>query len=424
MNASCDYCQYNGSHKDNESTFSGNALYRHSKMLSGEFACRSTKDEAAGAGSWLYQDLDGKKFCTYYPVPIPSAGRVYSNILCDGTQSYSNTFNSTAAHDPVDQAGYCTVCGKMIGSQDVTSVAHVTDASQLVSIAKLVNDGKDFSNTTVYLDNDIDLEGVSFPMIGKSSSAPFMGVFNGLGHRIKNMTLSFAQNDVGFFGTVAGTSTIKNVIIDSSCSVKSDDGSGVAGLVGGISPYNSTASNVTIKNCGNEAPVNGVQNAAGILGGVYSSDNNVVTITNCYNTGAITGSTANQSAALCGYARMNYTITNCYNSGSVTGASDDQHFFRIKSGGTTSVSSCYDIAGTQSGVTLIKIVISIQVFFARSSTKTVVPFGHGRRTWVRATHTLHSVQQVCTTLAPWQTSGEPSVCRSQLRQVMAMTSTN
>jgi len=312
------YCQYNGKHADNESQHPDPTYYRYDKMLTGEFALNATD---ADGNHWLYQDIDNvKTFATNMPVPIPAAGQVHSNILCDGTQSYSNRYQSTAAHTSVpNDLGICTICGKHTSS--AVSDISISNAEELIDFAKMVNSGADFSGHTITLANDIDMNGYSYVPIGNGIDTPFKGTFDGQGHRIKNASYYGNGCSAGLFGVVSGTSVIKNLTVDSSCSFASN-GYGAAGIVGCMAlPTEGTnpAMSLTMTACGNEANITGNFNAAGLIGGVYNDETykqSTITLTNCYNAGTIAGTT--QSAALIGYA-MTVNATKCFNVGSVEG---------------------------------------------------------------------------------------------------------
>ena len=82
-----------------------------------------------------------------------------------------------------------------------------------------VNNGVDYSGTTVFLESDLSLAGKTFEPIGTSSNY-FSGTFDGQGHVISNLTVASSLHYVGLFGYSEGL-TIKNVILDSSCSITS-----------------------------------------------------------------------------------------------------------------------------------------------------------------------------------------------------------
>ena len=81
--------------------------------------------------------------------------------------------------------------------------------------------------------------------------------------------------DVGFFGFVSG-GNVRNLVVDGSVSGSSN----VAGIVGKL-----TAGNIT--DCGNRADVRG----GSAVGGVAGYLNGACTVSGCYNSGNITGTT-------------------------------------------------------------------------------------------------------------------------------------
>jgi hypothetical protein len=137
----------------------------------------------------------------------------------------------------------------------------------------------------------------------------FSGNFDGGGHEIEvNLTS-------GLFYELNSGGVIENLIV--SGTVK---GTTAAGSVGGICDRNYTSGS-TIRNCWNKATVShdasGMVSVGGIVGGNYGS------ITNCYNTGEITGH-GNGFNLLYGLygggivgACNAESITNCYNTGNI-----------------------------------------------------------------------------------------------------------
>ena len=218
------------------------------------------------------------------------------------------------------------------GSMYTDSTYYISTPEELIEFATAVRGGALYSNG--YLEADIDMEGYSsqFQPIG-SSSKSFRGVFDGQGHRIKNLHVS-GGDYTGFFGAVSGGANISNLILDSSCTI---NGGNYVALVGG----SSGTGNITISCVGNEANVyaNG-SNAAGIIG-CNKGSSCTFTITNCYNTGNITG--ASESAAICGWFGTSGTMQSCYNIGTITGYNYRNDFYR---GGASAV-SCYSTSTTQ-----------------------------------------------------------------------------
>jgi len=90
--------------------------------------------------------------------------------------------------------------------------------------------------------------------------------------------------------------------------------------VGGVIGY-ATTTNVT--NCYNTGSVNGKKHVGGVVGYSRSAYNGSTTVANCYNTGSITGS--NYVGGVVGYNigdSNNGTVIDCCNAGSITGEED------------------------------------------------------------------------------------------------------
>lgn len=178
--------------------------------------------------------------------------------------------------------------------------------------------------TTPYyakLTADIDFEReVNLHMpIGKTKGNKFKGIFDGQGHRIRNMVIYRPQDEAqGFFGYLQGNAscTVRNVIIDKSCSVIAlTKASGLAGSC------QNTGATITIENCVNEADVTVTgQDAAGIIGGQNDTNPRFV-IRNCVNVGNITSTNAAPYVgALCCYlGNSENSIENFINLGTITG---------------------------------------------------------------------------------------------------------
>ena len=165
------------------------------------------------------------------------------------------------------------------------------------------------------------------PITGSSNST-YSGRFDGQNHTIRGLYFNQEDSyDVGLFGRNNGK--IANAgILDSYFYGTSK--------VGGVCGNNYTG---TITNCYNTGSVSGLGN----LGGV-SGDNYTGSITNCYNTGNVSGS----SGFVGGVSGCNSkgTIINSYNAGSVSGL----EFVGGVSGDnyTGSITDCYNI-GSVSG---------------------------------------------------------------------------
>ena len=179
----------------------------------------------------------------------------------------------------------------------------ITNVDEFIQFKDNVNGGANYSGTTVFLESDLDFTGKSFEPIGTynywGDSNYFNGTFDGQGHVISNLVMSSSSlESVGLFGSSA-TLTIKNVIIDSSCSFASSyNGSSsefdygyVGGVIGYCYAYNG---NCTIENSVNMASVafsgnisgRGELYLGGVVGELYSSKNDS-TMKNCANYGDV-----------------------------------------------------------------------------------------------------------------------------------------
>ena len=161
-----------------------------------------------------------------------------------------------------------------------------------------------------------------------TSASPYTGIFDGQNHTISGLYFNQENSyDVGLFGRNNGK--IANAgILDSYFYGTSK--------VGGMCGNNYTG---TISNCYNTGSVSGIGTAGGVSGYNYTGS-----ITNCYNTGNVSGS----SGFVGGVSGYNYTgsITNCYNAGSVSGNGNVGGVTGINY--TGSITDCYNI-GSVSG---------------------------------------------------------------------------
>ena len=142
-------------------------------------------------------------------------------------------------------------------------VLRIKNASDLISFSKNVNSGKSYSGTTVFLDADIDFSGglsEQFEPIGTSNY--FQDTFDGQGHIISNLAIKSSLQNVGLFGYSKGA-TIRNVVLDSSCSVVNSFISNENIRVGGVAGF---CRDCTIENNVNMASVVFTGNTTGPSG--------------------------------------------------------------------------------------------------------------------------------------------------------------
>lgn len=155
-----------------------------------------------------------------------------------------------------------------------------------------------------------------------TSASPYTGIFDGQNHTISGLYFNQENSyDVGLFGRNNGK--IANAgILDSYFYGTSK--------VGGMCGNNYTG---TISNCYNTGSVSGIGTAGGVSGYNYTGS-----ITNCYNTGNVSGS----SGFVGGVNGWNKgIITNCYNTGSVSGTGVNVGGVIGRNESNASITNCY-----------------------------------------------------------------------------------
>ena len=228
-------------------------------------------------------------------------------------------------------------CLLLLGQGALSYELHINNASEFIQFSKNVNSGNSYSWTTVFLDADIDFSGGlsdEFEPIGKDWYNYFHGTFDGQGHAINNLSINSFSDHVGLFG-YSKDATIRNVVMDSSCSVVSSySGSSsdayVGGVVGLCYGYRGPC---VIENTVNMASVAFIGNTTGNLGvlliggivGDFSASNKGITVKNCANYGSVTHSGTSSDAdigGIVGYSSGSSPnkvfIQNCLNYGTIT----------------------------------------------------------------------------------------------------------
>lgn len=142
-------------------------------------------------------------------------------------------------------------------------------------------------------------------------ASDFSGTFDGNGHTV-TLEITAKTNYVGLFKTLAGGAVVKNVITAGSVTAT---GKNNVGGIAGVADTELGA--ITISNCKNEAAIKGNKVVGGILGGC-TEDDYALTISACANEGNISGT--RNIGGICGTLENAHFIKNCYNSGAVTGS--------------------------------------------------------------------------------------------------------
>jgi hypothetical protein len=212
-----------------------------------------------------------------------------------------------------------------------------------------------------HLTADIDLSGEEWVPIGDDST-PFMGVFDGQGYVISNLTITAAGSgyvDNGLFG-YAENATIKNVGLEGTNIEMRYLAGSYSFFAGGIAGYISATSSdaVTIENCYNAGSVtSGIATghvlAGGIIGAAVSSYNGEIAIIKCYNKASITKTEAysdlgSASVNVGGIAAAiqfgkQLTIEQCYNEGELYAESKQD---RVSAGGIVGQLDDYNVGNS------------------------------------------------------------------------------
>lgn len=117
----------------------------------------------------------------------------------------------------------------------------LSTAAELAGLAKLVNEGTDFSKKTILLGKDIDLEEREWTPIG-SKANPFRGNFDGQQHTISNLVINKpSESNVGLFGYTAN-GKVSNFCLENA----EVTGYVAVGAVAGT-PFTSEYSDIAVK---------------------------------------------------------------------------------------------------------------------------------------------------------------------------------
>ncbi len=192
--------------------------------------------------------------------------------------------------------------------------------------------------------------GIKYTREETSRSNYFSGNYDGGNHTVSGIFTpagsSNAYSYQGLFGYVYSQSssysiTIKNIDITNSFIQGYQY---VGGVVGYAYAYTGSGT-ITITNCYNTGDVTGSSKVGGVVGFAHAYPG-TITITNCYNTGTVSGS-GESVGGVVGYT-FNTTITNCYNTGTVSGSSRYVGGVVGSSFGTPTITNCYN-TGTVTG---------------------------------------------------------------------------
>ena len=184
----------------------------------------------------------------------------------------------------------------IVNADDVVSIYTVNDFA--VFTEKCVFD--EYSkNKKFVLQNDIDLSGVEI-----KSAEVFCGIFEGGGHSITNLKLSFDGSDKGLFASVTKDAQIKDLNITGDVRV--------SGAADTESVFRQRASAILKKS---DIKLDNTDEGAEVAGGIAGY--NEGKIMNCSFSGKISGQ--KQVGGIAGYNAMTGVIDGCTNNASVNG---------------------------------------------------------------------------------------------------------
>ena len=121
----------------------------------------------------------------------------------------------------------------LLGQGALSYEHHINTTEDFIDFSKFVNSGISYNGTTMFLDADIDFSGGLSEQFEPIVYYSFQGTFDGQGHTISNLAMNSSLWYVGLFG-YSMYATIRNVVLDSSCSVVSSYSSSSTAYVGGI----------------------------------------------------------------------------------------------------------------------------------------------------------------------------------------------
>ncbi len=282
----------------------------------------------------------------------------------------------------------------MVGSGTVDDPYQISTYAQLKKFAEIVNTGtwqNKEANVYAELVDDITCDDNLWVPIGGWYNAGsyvqhYTGTFDGNRHKIYNLSNAgidevTSNNYQGMFGYIGNGGVVKDLGLENgNISGRKYVGS-IAGVNCGkiINCYNTGAvtgtgsctggvvgqnralienSKATLTNCFNTGAISGGSYVGGVVGENSAINDNVkATLTNCFNTGAISGDSHVGGVAGCnrasGGTTITSTITNCYSTGAVTGSGTYIGGVAGYIKGKAKVANCYYNSDNNTGLSAI-----------------------------------------------------------------------
>lgn len=267
-----------------------------------------------------------------------------------------------------------------INDVNITVIFYITNIKTVDDFLEFVNETKygNHSGITVILENDLVFNESNRTISPIGSNSCFNGDFDGRGHVISNLSIISSDGYVGLFGRYCGSS-IKNVVLDSSCSITYErpifcqpNPCSTVIYVGGLVGEAEAA--VEIVNCANYGTISisGI-NSESYVGGIIGHASSNISIMHSLFSGRIdvqleeSGSSSSAGENSCSQSDLTIggfiggfigstedsknlviNLTNCFNSGNVS--VDDQNCsIGIFFGGDSSIPESCVLSGCSSG---------------------------------------------------------------------------
>ena len=289
-----------------------------------------------------------------------------------------------------------------VPTQDADGTYLIRTGAQLKWFADYVNQGGENTKANARLEKDVDLSGIcseelgSWTPIGGGSTLAvtqgYSGTFDGQGHAARGLYLKSSGTSDTYYALFGRcfSATIKNLSV---YGVAYANTMGVAGIVGrlanpavgepvsvmenchnfveikaldttntknyGHAGVVASVQNAVIRNCSNQANINGVRGGVAGIVGVIEANGSSVTIENCWNAGNITMTGCDTMrygvGGIVGLMDNNtVTVSSCYNTGTIAFESDAAKAIGAAGivgygkNGTLSIENCYNTGNISS----------------------------------------------------------------------------
>ena len=198
----------------------------------------------------------------------------------------------------IANAKQLAMLGKYV--KDNNTAYNAADKHYILTSDISLNDTTDMGDTPWYERTDTNIKAWTY---GQSQTNSFKGTFDGDGYVIRGLYMN-GERFGGLFGLLDGNAVIKNLGIESSYILATNQAAAFASKVGG---------NVTFRNCYADSSV--ILSSGDVCGAFFGQAYcTSVTVADCYS-GVTVISTTEGSGSVCGIvSNGNFSMTRCYSS--------------------------------------------------------------------------------------------------------------